>query len=474
MEKSSGLYWLVYYFYEARILFGYYRFGDSLPPIPYICDTFHLGRATVRTALSALEKAGYVRTGARRTAQVCYKADSAQLEKNAAIYFASRKVGLQEFNSVGQLLLVPLWKAGTRGWDETQWELCRRHFSSALPGGTPPSVELYLMALKGLNNRLALNFYWEAMRYFAIPSLLDREKVKHPIDEETILKGLNSGNAAAYLSGEMNDIYLQLEEELFAFIDRSGAKYDLESTEQIPFQWNIYRQRPQLRYSLSSLLIREIVHGKYPIGSYLPPLPELMHQYGVSLTTVRRTLSLLEEMGVTKSFQGKGTQVRMERIRIDIARSEIQEGLRLCRESLQLLALTIRGVSLNTLEHASEEKRVELADHLYHSLDCGQSYYCFEIMLSFIKRECLLDMVRECYGRLADLVAWGYPFIRLLLPDTGLKDAYSACVKRMERHLRRGDLDAFSCEWAALMEQEERKYAAYVQRDSAPEAVFTK
>ena len=64
-----------------------------------------------------------------------------------------------------------------------------------------------------------------------------------------------------------------------------------------------------MRYTLASILIRKILYGVYPVGSYLPSLPELAERYGASLTTVRRTLALLEELGVTESFQGKGTLV---------------------------------------------------------------------------------------------------------------------------------------------------------------------
>ena len=130
---------------------------------------------------------------------------------------------------------------------------------------------------------------------------------------------------------------------MFSFIHREIAARGAEEIAAIPFQWNIYRNRPQMRYTLASILIRKILYGVYPVGSYLPSLPELSERYGASLTTVRRTLALLEELGVTESFQGKGTLVCMKRKSPDLEKAEIREGLRLHRESLQFLRLTIRG-----------------------------------------------------------------------------------------------------------------------------------
>ena len=48
MKADSGLNRLVYEYFEARILYGYYKYGESLPSIKKICQMFHLAQATAQ------------------------------------------------------------------------------------------------------------------------------------------------------------------------------------------------------------------------------------------------------------------------------------------------------------------------------------------------------------------------------------------------------------------------------------------
>ena len=74
MKTKSELNCLVYDFYVTRILFGYYSYGDSLPPMQKISEYFRLAVPTVRTALKLLEKEGYIEISAPKAARVIYKA----------------------------------------------------------------------------------------------------------------------------------------------------------------------------------------------------------------------------------------------------------------------------------------------------------------------------------------------------------------------------------------------------------------
>ncbi|MFR2691592.1 MAG: GntR family transcriptional regulator [Enterocloster bolteae] len=56
-------------------------------------------------------------------------------------------------------------------------------------------------------------------------------------------------------------------------------------------------------------LLISINNGTYPAGTLLPSLSRLAHEKNVSVSTVRRALSLLNGVGATKSAERIGTRV---------------------------------------------------------------------------------------------------------------------------------------------------------------------
>lgn len=459
MKRETGLQQLVYDYLETRILFGFYKYGDKIPSIQQIGTMFHFGRTTIRGALSLLEKEGYIVTEERKTAVVVFRSESDGFEENAAKYFVPRKEGMEEFEKAGLLLFAPLFEEGLLRWNRKKWELFRDGLDLGLPSGVHLPVELYIMVLSTLDNSLILNLYWEAIRYMRFPYLVSN-KVKSENDVK--LKDITGERMRSLLSREFETSYACLKKDVFKFMDMAKNKYGLKDAGQIPFQWNIYRQRPQIRYTLASLIMREIMCGRYPQGGYLPTLSQMKEQFGVSLTTVRRTLSLLEELGITKSYQGKGTMVCIEPANIDWSRACIKKGFILYMESLQLLSLTIYGISLCTLESVPGEKRDTLKEKLRALRKNRRSCNCFEVYLIFIMEECPLAMVRECYGKLRELLAWGYPFTVLRQNIKSIDKRYAGSIRRMETHLETDDLTAFAKDWKELLESEERTNRAFM------------
>jgi len=65
---------------------------------------------------------------------------------------------------------------------------------------------------------------------------------------------------------------------------------------------------------LGSLVVEELAHriisGTLPEGAVLPPEPSLCEQFGFSRTVIREGLKLLEERGLVRVEQGRGTTVQ--------------------------------------------------------------------------------------------------------------------------------------------------------------------
>lgn len=72
-------------------------------------------------------------------------------------------------------------------------------------------------------------------------------------------------------------------------------------------EFNLVNKQKQLRYvTVYDKLFSMINEGTFPKGSRLPSEPELAKSIGVSRTTLRQALALLQDDGLIKNIQGKG------------------------------------------------------------------------------------------------------------------------------------------------------------------------
>lgn len=461
MKGSSELYRLVYDYYATRILFGFYVYGDALPSIPRICTRFQMAVSTVRTAFKHLEQEGYIKIEAAKVARIIYKSNSDKVKDNVANYFLPREDGLRDVGVAGQFLFEPLWETGLRQWEENDWNRLRQELISPTPGTIFMPVELYIIVLSSLENKLLLNLYWEMVRYIRFPYLSkDRQAQNHALQELSVM---SNTEIIQYLKQEYIKEYTQSTEDLFSFLEQAHLEYATEQSVCIPFKWNIYHQRPQMRYSLASDIIRKIMKEHYPLGSYLPSLPQLADRYGVALSTVRRTITILVHLGVVKSYHGKGTQVCMSPRSIDLSKSDVKGILNIYLESLQLLAWTAQSISLFTLQSAPKEALKNLTRKFKQCREDKKSYLYFETFLSFIIKQCPSSMIRECYSKLNELLACGYPVTLLRLKTGNLNEEYFTALSQVEMHLKIGDFKRFSEEWGTFLANEEMQTRLYIE-----------
>lgn len=157
MGKRDELNELIYEYYESRILFGIYKYGEQLKSVPQICTLFRVARNTVQIAFSRLEENGYIKTEKRKVARVVYQGSEELFRENVVTYFALRREGIQDVQFNGNLVFSSIWEKGIQNLKQ---DLQKN------PGGTKTAgqaasepIRLYVDVLNTFHNELLLSLF---------------------------------------------------------------------------------------------------------------------------------------------------------------------------------------------------------------------------------------------------------------------------------------------------------------------------
>jgi DNA-binding GntR family transcriptional regulator len=88
----------------------------------------------------------------------------------------------------------------------------------------------------------------------------------------------------------------------------------------------------------------KIRRGEVELGSQLPSLTDLMHEFGVSITVIRMALSQLRAEGFVVTHQGKGTFVREQLPTTAEPKDPTAAGFEAVMEQLQAIQDDLRRV----------------------------------------------------------------------------------------------------------------------------------
>ena len=447
MKKNNELNELIYEYYQSRILFGVYKYGEQLKSIPQICASFRVARNTVQIALNRLEENRYIKTEKGKVARVIYQGTEELFRENVIKYFALRRDGILDIQFYGNLTFSSIWE---RGLQNFRLEMSNNTDGPNVAGkNSSEPIRMYVDVLDTFHNGLLLGLFWQHMRYinYFYPPKNDR-KANYTAEDLLSLEKANR------LKQETDSYYLNIYLNIMKFIEANREKYHLDYETQIPFTWVIYRQRPQVRYTLASTIIREILWDVYPVGSYLPSQPKMAERYRVSLITVRRTLDVLNLLGVTKTHMGVGTEVCLKPVDIDIMdRTEIRENLRLYGEAMQILDLTVRNVARFAWESVKEERKNKLLQTIGMLCDKNNSILCIDVLLDFISSECPSASFREIYGKLRELIAWGYIFSIVKMANGQIESNLNDFICQLENAMQMDNAEEFADLWQAFIEQ---------------------
>lgn len=404
MEEKK-LYVLVYRYLLARICFGFYPKGEYLPSIQKLSRLFGVSTMAVRGALKLLEEEGYISSLAEKRAMVVYDSDRNAKALPSLIHVSAEE--LQVIHQSFDLIFPSIFFDGLSMCSENDIQELKKILKRPTLSWDIPTVDFLAYLVGVLKNQLLLSLYYDVMLY-SYPSHLayltqeaDFWKSAYQALQIKLKKLLDIKE-----SGDLDALWDMVQQSYPEF----GPDYKQAVVPQCSstYHWG----KIQICYTTASVIVRRIYTKQYPVDSFLPSARILSEEFSIPVITMRRSIALLNDLGVTESINGKGTRVldpTQSIHRVKWHSPAIQKNILLYLESLHILAITCRPLALYAFPLLDRKDRKQAALEIRQLLEKGYTGLavgtCLEILIGATK----LSALKTIYDKLMNLLIWGQP-----------------------------------------------------------------
>ena len=454
MKGSMELYQVVYNVLKTQIQFGFYKCGDILPSLENAATDFFVSVDTMRLAYRQLRREGFVTISTNIGTTVIVDYEEQEIEQNIQAFYGRRKTALIDLSKSLRLLLGDAQWIGFQNISAEVYSRLQQSEDNA-PMSQAALLRHVVQAYTALENDILFRLVWQIFMFYEIPlfHMPDNPwrafviKEFAPRSLECCMKqDWDSLRKLVYASQD------SLSQALCQFYDE---KITVTASEQeVSFQWNSYDKASQLCYSLAMDLLISISSGKYPADTFLPSLSKLSQEKQVSVSTVRRALSLLNGVGATTSIKRIGTKViplHAVAENCDFSKPVVRKRLLDLAQSLQFFALSCRNIAEDTVQ-ALKEEELETWRKRLTGLKEGQRYeLVVYTTMDFLKCFTPYQAVRTIYKELLQTLFWGYPLRDEWKNDETRIPYYLSCFEEFDSSLAQKDAVRFSGKLEELM-----------------------
>lgn len=165
------------------------------------------------------------------------------------------------------------------------------------------------------SNNLLYNDLYNSLKTYSQLTLATPKNLLLKYDQEDFRQLL-----AALLSKDyqlinkcFNDMCLDFSASVTKYIQKLSRKYQLSDTitPVYDYSWSAEKGRDHYYTQIARDLIDKIAANVYEPGTFLPYEAEFAKNYKVSVSTIRKPLALLNEIGFAETINTKGTIVRL-------------------------------------------------------------------------------------------------------------------------------------------------------------------
>lgn len=398
----------------GKIQMGFYDYKEHFPSAKKIADQFHVSYCPAQRALKMLEKDGYIKLYRGSTTAVIKKPYENYLDTSI---FKRRIPSLLDLCQSLDLISPALCSYNIHYFKKTVPSLSLRKFSSDQHIGRG-LYQQFERSLDLFGNQTLLSLYYD-IGSFSESAFLDILFSKYGREKaDSFLQNIAS-EYADYILKQHEDTVIILQEKLkklsgkfFAPIKEylQDTEHETNCEDQEIFHWEPRKGRTRYCDIVAIDIVCKINQNIYPVGTRLPNGRLLADIYHISEITVRRTITLLNKLGVTKTVNGVGTFVISPGgpdIAYKLKDLTLDGNLRDFLEALQILAITSGPVMLASFPHVPQKMLQELFESASINDEKKSLIHTVSIGLQAVVRHCPFAAIREIYRKLTLLLLKG-------------------------------------------------------------------
>lgn len=472
MKDTQDLYKIVYEHYANKIRFGLYREGDSLPTIEKISGQFNISVNTVRQSLINLERDGYVRLTRGRPAIVTAAYSDEECRARYIEHFTARHEALEDLRAFlpeifAKTLLHAFYFMKPKDSKRLMDLLLQTSLEDSLPFFDP-----LRFVLSSLRNPFLESMHLDASMFTHL-SQKKMSIIGLPYDLGTFAVFLKDFNQLTHYKDRedytgmcqiITKVCALLSEQI-GCLNREVTDRFGENPKQIPFVWHVQFGRPQVYYNVAVHIIAEVRRGIYKNEEFLPTPAALAEKYGVSLISIRRTIALLNSVGLTETINGRGTRISLYRRpleSLDLSSPGTRKSLLYYLMGLQLITINVRTVAQESFDKITPERIEEITRLYEQETRSGQYLFTQGQIFKTVFYSHKNSEIQAIFSPLIHIMSWGIPLSYVGNSDMAARGEELDLLISL---LKSGDSEGFARQleensWSILVRERQKLIAA--------------
>lgn len=428
MNQNQQLYHYLYQTITSQIFNGTFIHGQEFPSQREICLRYNVGITTVRKVMKLLAEEGYIHTAQGQPSVVSYCASK---ETHAAYLAKSRDEITDAYKGLG-LLMPILYREGAK-----QCNVSDLLFFDGILNNLSEQMELqdhyqlandFFTAMLGpLKNKLIIDLELDSENYLHVP-YIPLPGVDNPFATTVARTQTWFKNAISQIEQKQFDdfcdgasqLYIDSSERVDSYLSALGKYTGENQKKNEEICWFRIKEHSELYARLAMTIVRRIIAGEFDSQPYLPSIPKLMQEYGVTKNTARRAVNLLNSLGIAHTLDKKGSVITPEgntgfKSELNLAEPIIQERISFFLEALQIVALTARSCAASisfipdNLGHSMENKLRATSNNRMSPLS-------FQLLMNSYIQLLPHHSLKNIFRQLDDLLIWGHYLLAIDKP----------------------------------------------------------